>query len=145
MSGPLALLAARETDVAPYDFAEFQRRAVECAARPPVRVKAVRVLRRAAMIAPLALGLGIAGVERHGVVIERADAAPVREEPALVRASAAARVEDLEDRIAWLDSLISEASALDLAAPDRAALKSGRDTLADSLQRVRYAQSLLTY
>jgi len=147
VSAGLRALAAREGEaLAPYDFAEFQRRA---AARPRRATRvAERVLRVAATIAPLALLLTIAGVERQSVVVEPADLQLVSEpgaasEPALVRVGPTARVIDLEDRIAWMDSMISEAPVAGVSAEDRAALRSGRDALANSLRRVRYAQSLL--
>lgn len=147
MSLPLAQLAAREV-AAPYDFAEFQRRA---AARPAPRPRAAeRVLRIAAMSAPLALLLLIAGVERQSLILDAADerpasAASAAQEPALVHVGPAARVNDLEDRIAWLDTMISEAPVTGLSSEDRAQLRRGREALANSLQRVRYAQSLLPY
>lgn len=147
VSAGLRALSAREGEaVAPYDFAEFQRRA---AARPRSGTRgAERVLRIAATIAPLALLLTIAGVERRSVVVEPADSplvsdAAIANEPALVRVGPTARVIDLEDRIAWMDSMISEAPVAGLSAEDRAALRSGREALANSLRRVRYAQSLL--
>jgi hypothetical protein len=62
-----------------------------------------------------------------------------------VRAGPAARVIDLEDRIAWLDTLMSDAPAAGLSAEERARLASGREALAGSLQRVRHAQALLAY
>ena len=148
LSASLRNLAAREEGVAPpYDFAEFQRRAV---ARSPLATPAaVRVLRVAAVIAPLALLLTIAEVERQSVFTNEADfvlaAEAATSEPALVRVGPTVRVNDLEDRIAWIDTMISEAPVTGLTAADRASLQSGRDTLADSLQRVRYAQTLLAY
>ena len=134
-------------DVAPYDFGEFQRRAA-ARGEPLASRRVAHGLRLAAIVAPLALLLSIAGVERQGVVTEPAELAfrqAPDDEPALVRAGATARVDDLEDRIAWLDAMISEAPVAGIAPQDRAALKTGRDTLADSLQRVRYAQTLLAY
>ena len=111
------------------------------------------MLRLAAVIAPLALLLTIAGVVRRDVltgatgdvaaVVAPADAA--EPEPALVRVGPTTRVIELEDRIAWLDTMISEAPLSGLSTAERAQLSSGREALADSLQRVRYAQTLLAY
>ena len=52
---------------------------------------------------------------------------------------------DLEDRIAWFDAMLSQAPAAGVPAAERAALQSGRTAMVDSLQRVRYAQTLLAY
>ena len=147
VTATLRAIAAREESAAPYDFAEFQRRA---AAKPRVAAPgAVRLLRIAAMIAPLALLLTIAGVQRQSVFTEEAGfgsgAQTEQAEPALVRVGPAVRVNDLEDRIAWIDTMISEAPVAGLTMEDRAALQSGRAALAGSLQRVRYAQTLLAY
>jgi hypothetical protein len=151
MSESLRTLAARDAavELPPYDFAEFTRRA---AARKDARDHgAPRLLRLAAMIAPVALLLSIAGVQgdggaapRSGLAASAVTTASVSE-PALVRVGAASRVLDLEDRIAWFDSMISEAPVAGLSAADREALLSSRDALASSLQRVRYAQTLLAY
>jgi hypothetical protein len=148
VTAPLRDLAARDavSAAAPYDFGEFTRRAAarrDAAAPGATR----RALRFVAMVAPLALLLSIAGVEHHGVETDASDAlaAAVAPEPALVRVGATGRVNDLEDRIAWFDSMISEAPVAGLSAEDRAALQSSRDALANSLQRVRYAQALLAY
>jgi hypothetical protein len=146
MSVSLRSLTARQAELAaPYDFAEFRRRA-----EARRTVPAERVLRIAAMVAPLALLLLIAGVERQSVILDdgaslRVTEADATAEPALVRVGPTARVNDLEDRIAWIDTMISEAPVTGLSAEDRAALRSGRDALASSLQRVRYAQTLLAY
>jgi hypothetical protein len=142
---PLRELAVRDAarETAPYDFAEFTRRST---ARKDRRWQGIapRVLRLAAMVAPLAVLLGIAGVRHRGVDIDAsATPAPALTEAALVSASAAGRVNDLEDRIAWFDAMISEAPVAGLSTDDRAALASGRDVLANSLQQVRYAQTLL--
>jgi len=148
VTASLRMLADRPApdDVtAPYDFAEFQRRAALRVQAGSSRA-AERVLRAAAMIAPLALLLTIAGVERQSV-IEDGSGVLVEDatEPALVRVGPMARVNDLEDRIAWLDTMITEAPVTGLDAEDRAELQSGREALASSLQRVRYAQTLLAY
>jgi len=152
MSRTLRALASRDDASAPYDFAEFQRRATARAAGPGRGLE--RVLRVAAMVAPVALLLTIAGVEhRRGamaddagdVVAVAASGETATVEPALVRVAPTARVIDLEDRIAWLDTMISEAPAAGLSPEERAQLASGRDALAGSLQRVRYAQALLGY
>jgi len=150
VSASLRALVVRDAaaESPPYDFAEFSRRA---AARRDARREGAgpRLLRFAAMVAPVALLLSIAGVEYRGDAPVRVEAVegPVAaaSEPALVRVGADGRVLDLEDRIAWFDSMISTAPVAGLSAADREALLSSRDALANSLQRVRHARTLLAY
>jgi hypothetical protein len=139
MTSRLHAFAARlPEDAAPYDFAEFQRRtAARAAVQAPPRW---RTLRYAAVAAPLGLILVIAAVSRTSPLPETS-AAPL--EPALVRVGPDATLLDLEDRIAVLDVALSHAPGF--AAEERAVLEDGRNTLATSLQQVRYARTLLTY
>jgi hypothetical protein len=137
---------------APYDFAEFQRRGAARASVPARPRPALRALRIAAVVAPLGLVLLIAGVMREpaappGARAEGVAAAapPLATEPALVRIGPNAMVLELEDRITLLDSLLSQAPAAGLPEEDRIDLQVGRNTLATSLQQVRYARTLLTY
>lgn len=144
----------------PYGFDEFRRRAAAraLAAAPasspvpaaPTSRRAVRVLRIAAAIAPLALILLIADVaSRTGTHQPPQEAmtpplgASAEKGPALVRAGAAATIGELEDQVAWFDAMLSQAWAVDLPDADRAALARSRDSLAASVQSVRQAQALL--
>ena len=63
--------------------------------------------------------------------------------PALVRVATRAAAADLEDRIAWLDDLLSESRLQGGEEIGVAALEHNRARLMASLQQVHYAESLL--
>ncbi|MET0292989.1 MAG: hypothetical protein ABW136_11560 [Steroidobacteraceae bacterium] len=136
-----------QSDDAPYDFAEFQQRALsKNVARARIATRSWRALRIAAVVAPVSLLVTIVTVVRSPPApVTEAPFAAVAEfessEPALVEAGALASVGDLEDRIAWIDTMLSDARA----GEDRRALQDGRRAIVDSLQQVRYAQTVLSY
>lgn len=69
------------------------------------------------------------------------DTVPDRD-PAIVRTGVHAAVTDLEDRIAWYDDVLSEASATGRTRVELAALERERARLVASLAQVRYAETL---
>ena len=146
------LAAYDRTAAPPYDFDEFQRRAA--ASRSPHRFTPPVWLRVAAALLPLGLLALIAIVSREdGATPSRATVAlaivqpeNTRDaEPALVHVGPTVARAELEDRIAWFDSLLSEAPTVGLSERERESLRFGRNALADSLQRVRYADALASY
>ena len=72
--------------------------------------------------------------------LERAlDDIPYR--PRVVRASTAATIDGLEDRIAWIDEQLMFARVLGLSAADRQALYGQRVELMNALVQIRYAEA----
>lgn len=61
--------------------------------------------------------------------------------PRVVRASTAATIDGLEDRIGWIDEQLMFARVLGLSAPDRQALYSQRVELMNALVQIRYAEA----
>ena len=61
--------------------------------------------------------------------------------PRVVRASTAATIDGLEDRIAWIDEQLMFARALGLSAANRQALYSQRVELMNALVQIRYAEA----
>ena len=64
-------------------------------------------------------------------------------EPALVDLSQLELQGELEDRIAWLDAQLSVGRVASVPSSELQQLESAREQLADSLQHVSYAHSLL--
>lgn len=133
-------------DGAPYDFAEFERRAAMRRARPVRRLaRPWRALRIAAVAAPVGLVLLVAAVSRGPEPLGETSHPVVQAqdvtEPALIEAGSFASISDLEDRIAWFDAMLSAPAPSE----QRLALQDGRRAMAESLQQVRYAQAVLSY
>jgi len=61
--------------------------------------------------------------------------------PRVVRASTAATIDGLEDRIAWIDERLMFARVLGLSAANRQALYSQRVELMNALVQIRYAEA----
>jgi len=137
----------------PYDFEEFERRSMRAAAgRRSLGWSA------AASVAVLGLVVTLAVVtQRSGVTDSYAIANPLPAmdgghpdaeqedaQPALVDLGQLALRSDLEDRIAWYDAQLS-VGRVNSAPPEQLQqLESTRELLADSLQHVSYAHSLLS-
>lgn len=154
-----------EEQAPPYDWAEYRRRAGE--RRAPGAGQPSWAALRPAMLAAAAV-LAVAGLawwqRANGPPAltdgrsTRTDSAAIavppepagagrwlvrgRPDPALVRVDTHAPVAVLEDRIAWVDDLLSVES-VEGGPPARiAALQRERAQLLDSLVQVRYAESL---
>lgn len=155
----LRRLAASESGAAPYDFAEFRRRGELAATRPawsPARGAALAaavsavllgaVLWQQAVVAPRGLaveGETLARNSGQSVTYAAVDTSSDRASPALVRVGSYIARNELEDRIAYFDAVLSE-SRVSGSQPERlAALERGRSRLVDSLQRVHYAEQLI--
>ena len=137
---------------APYDFEEFQRRALRAAAESRSYAWSA-----AASVAVLGLVVTLAVVtQRSGLTntyaisdylpaIQSAElvAAPVDAEPALVDLSQLELQGEMEDRIAWFDAQLSVGRVASIPSTELQQLESAREQLADSLQHVSYAHSLL--
>ena len=139
--------------VTPYDFDEFQRRSVRAAAgRRSWALSAV------ASVAVLGLIVSLAVVTQHtdlnsyavsvpapamdgGQAGADVDGAP---QPALVDLGQLAVRSDLEDRIAWYDAQLSVGRVTSAPPEQLRQMESTRDLLADSLQHVSFAHSLLS-
>jgi hypothetical protein len=139
--------------VTPYDFDEFQRRSLRAAAG-----RRSWALSAMASVAVLGLVVTLALVTQNGGVSDTyaiSVSAPAMDgghsvadqaddQPALVDLGQLALRSDLEDRIAWFDAQLS-AGRVNSAPPEQLRqLESTRELLADSLQHVSYAHSLLS-
>ena len=155
----LRRLAAADAGAPPYDFVEFRRRN-DLASRGPA-LSSARGAALAAAVSGLLLGAVLwqqAAVTRGGAAADKgsavaatarpaaygtADTTADRASPALVRVGSYVARNELEERIAFFDAVLSE-SRVNGAQPERlAALELGRSQLVDSLQRVRYAEQLI--
>jgi hypothetical protein len=136
----------------PYDFEEFERRASTAAAG-----RRSWAWSAAASVAALGLVVILAVVtQRSGLTGSYAISEPVfavdagglsadpdEGQPALVDLGQLALQGDLEDRIAWFDAQLS-AGRVNSAPPEQLRqMESTRELLADSLQHISYAHSLL--
>lgn len=152
----LRRVADADAGAVPYDFAEFQRRS-SLAAKRPGSLSSARGAALAAAVSGLLLGAvfwqqvtlaphaGPSGGDGAAAVGARAAAVTeaVGASPALVRAGSLVARDELEDRIAFFDAVLSE-SRVTGAQPERlAALEQGRSQLLESLQRVHYAEQLM--
>lgn len=151
----LNVLAAQDAAAAPpYAFEEFQRRGARLHSTRNTVVWSI-----AASVASLGLVLTVALVTgRGGVAVSSSDAqvaavatgdAVVAEsladdQPALVDMGQFAITSELEDRIAWIDAALSESRVQSASSENLQQLESTRDQLAESLQHVSYAHSLLS-
>lgn len=148
----------------PYDWAEFQLRARE-GAKPTVKwTHAAVAAGIAAVVAGVALWSRVQPVKQSVEIgVMRADAplvvavdpqaaaqaeaserwlARLPVEPAVMRVGTRGAVTDLEDRIAWVDDLLS-AERVDAVNPIHiVALQHERVRLVNSLAQVRYAETL---
>lgn len=137
----------------PYAFEEFERRAASAAAR-----RKSWAWSAAASVAALGLVVTLAIVTQRGALPESyatADVAPLLEagemavdpdelQPALVDLGQLELQGELEDRIAWFDAQLS-VGRVNSAPPEQLRqLESAREQIADSLQHVSYAHSLLS-
>jgi hypothetical protein len=147
-------LARLRSELAPpFDFDELQRRgAAHSPAAPGARTRfsAPHAAGIAAALGLLLLGGAlwqqVAPVAPSLAAAIDGDAAAVAQGsgPALVRVDARAAAGDLEDRIAWMDDLLSEWRVQ--GAPEQeglAALERSRSQMLASLQKVRYAEQLM--
>jgi hypothetical protein len=139
----------------PYDFEEFERRALRAAAG-----RRNYVWSAAASVAALGLVVTLAVVtQRNGLsgsyaisgVAPSVEAVEAVEstgdlddvQPALVDLDQLALQGELEDRIAWYDAQLSVGRVGSAPADQLRELESTRALLADSLQHISYAHSLL--
>lgn len=152
----LRRLAAADASATPYDFAEFQRRS-SLAIAPHGSLSSVRGAALAAAVSGLLLGAVLwqqlavappagsfaADAAAVPAAWAAADTAVDSASPALVRAGSLVARNELEDRIAFVDAVLSE-SRVSGARPERlATLEQGRSQLLESLQRLRYAEQLM--
>ena len=138
--------------VTPYGFEEFQRRSVRAAAgRRSWAFSAV------ASVAVLGLVVTLAVVTQRSDVSAYAVSSPLPAmdgglagvdaddaQPALVDLGQQALRSELEDRIAWYDAQLSVGRVSSAPPEQLRQLESTRELLADSLQQVSYAHSLLS-
>ncbi|MEO8306758.1 MAG: hypothetical protein ABI616_01795 [Pseudomonadota bacterium] len=138
----------------PYDFDEFQRRSLRAAAsRKSWALSAV------ASVAVLGLVVSLAVVTQRtdGNTYAMADPVPAMDggqpgaeavtdyaQPALVDLGQLAMRSELEDRIAWYDAQLSVGRVSSATPEQLRQLESTRKQLADSLQHVSYAHTLLS-
>jgi hypothetical protein len=134
----------------PYDFDEFERRSIRAAAgRRSWAFSAV------ASVAVLGLVVMLAVVTQRNEVTYAVSsplpamdgghrAEPDDAQPALVDLGQLALRNDLEDRIAWYDAQLSVGRVSSAPPEQLRQLESTRELLADSLQQVSYAHSLLS-
>ena len=136
----------------PYDFEEFERRSLRAAAgRKSWAFSAVASVAVLGLVVALAVVTQRSGVNDYAIsnpepamdggpaVAEANDA-----QPALVDLGQLALRSDLEDRIAWYDAQLS-VGRVSRAPPEQLKqLESTRELLANSLQHVSYAHSLLS-
>jgi hypothetical protein len=138
--------------VTPYDFDEFQRRSMRASAgRRSWAFSAVASVAVLGLVVTLALVTQTRGLTGTYAI---ADSAPATDsgqvdadpdaQPALVDLGQLALRSDLEDRIAWYDAQLS-VGRVNSAPPEQLRqLESTRELLANSLQHVSYAHSLLS-
>jgi hypothetical protein len=132
----------------PYDFASFQ--ALRGAA-PVARPGNAGWVAMAASVAALGVALvswrllEVPGEATAVTTREESVAAETAEGPALVRVGSVAARADLEERIALIDALLSEAQVSGSAAEHIRAMQAGRTLLVDSLQQVAWAETLIEY
>lgn len=137
----------------PYGFEEFERRAASAAAR-----RKSWAYSAAASVAALGLVVTLAIVTQRGALpesyatsdveslLEAGEMAmdPDETQPALVDLGQLELQGELEDRIAWFDAQLS-VGRVNSAPPEQLRqLESAREQIADSLQHVSYAHSLLS-
>jgi hypothetical protein len=132
----------------PYDFATFQaRRRAARVARPG----SAGWMAMAASVAALGVALvswrllEVPGEAPAVLTTAEFSSDGAAEGPALVRVGSAAARADLEERIALIDALLSEAQVSGGAAEDIRAMQAGRTLLVDSLQQVAWAETLIEY
>jgi len=134
----------------PYDFEEFQRRSVRAAAgRRSWAFSAVASVAVLGLVVTLAVvtqrsGMTYAVSSPLPVMDEARGAGPDDAQPALVDLGQLALRSDLEDRIAWYDAQLSVGRVSSAPPEQLRQLESTRELLADSLQKVSYAHSLLS-
>ena len=76
-------------------------------------------------------------------VVAAATVSTLDESPALVQAGQLATRDALEERIAVIDTMLSESRIAGAQDDTLRAMEQGRSTLVDSLQRVAYAHELI--
>jgi hypothetical protein len=142
--------------VTPYDFDEFQRRSVRAAAgRRSWAFSAVASVAVLGLVVILAVVTQRSGVNSYAVSVPApamdggqagadADADADDAQPALVDLGQLALRGDLEDRIAWYDAQLSVGRVTSAPPEQLRQMESTRELLADSLQHVSYAHSLLS-
>jgi hypothetical protein len=143
----LQALAAAEAQLPPpYGFDEFLRRAGG-AIEPQRTVPWLRVAAGVAVLAVALVGwrlLQPADAPWSGVASGQAGlAAEAAGEPARVKAGTAVARADLEDQIALIDALLSEARVSGGADENIRAMQESRSLLVDGLQRVAWAEALI--
>jgi hypothetical protein len=136
----------------PYDFDEFQRRSMRAAAgRRSWAFSAVTSVAVLGLVVSLAVLTQHTNVNSYAVSVPapamdggHAGADTDAAQPALVDLGQLALRSDLEDRIAWYDAQLSVGRVSSAPPEQLRQLESTRDLLADSLQHVSYAHSLLS-
>jgi hypothetical protein len=137
---------------APYDYDEFERRGVWAAARRRSNawsaaasvaalglvVTLAVVTQRSGLTDTYAISGSLPALQPDDLVAEQGDAGP-----ALVDLSQLELQGELEDRIAWLDAQLSVGRVASAPPGELQQLQAAREQLADSLQHVSYAHSLL--
>ncbi len=133
----------------PYDFEEFERRSVRAAAG-----RRSWAFSTVASVAVLGLVVSLAVVTQRGDLnyavsspVPAMDGGPSADTddslPALVDLGQLAQRNALEDRIAWYDAQLSVGRVSNAPPEQLRQLESTRELLANSLQHVSYAHSLL--
>jgi len=138
--------------VTPYDFDEFQRRSLRAAAgRRSWAFSAVASVAVLGLIVSLAVLTQRTDLNSYAVSVPapamdagQAGADADDAQPALVDLGQLALRSDLEDRIAWYDAQLSVGRVSSAPPEQLRQLESTREQLADSLQHVNYAHSLLS-
>jgi hypothetical protein len=135
---------------APYDFEEFQRRIRRAeAGRRSYAWSAAASVAVLGLVVTLAVVTQRSGLTNTYAIPESlpvAAANPASDpnaEPALVDLSQLELQGEMEDRIAWLDAQLSVGRVASVPSSELHQLESARDQIADSLQHVSYAHSLL--
>jgi hypothetical protein len=142
--------------VTPYGFEEFQRRSMRAAtSRRSWAFSAVASMAVLGLVATLAVTLAVvtqrSGANDYAISNQmpamdggHAGADADDAQPALVDLGQLALRSDLEDRIAWYDAQLSVGRVGSATPEQLRQLESTRELLADSLQHVSYAHSLLS-
>jgi hypothetical protein len=122
----------------PYGYEEFSRRNARALSQ-----RRVIGWSAAASLASLGVLIGLSLQESR--ISRVAAPAAAWSEPALIEVDHYALRADLEDRIAWFDTMLSTGRKGSVAEEDFSQLQSARRVLAESLQQVNDAHALLEY
>ena len=143
-------------DQQPYDWLEFRRRArlrIEATARRRAHLRGYATLAAVLVLAVVGLAAWIRSKEHPMLYDQAAEArvdatetwlASLPNEPTVVHVGTRAAVAGLEDRIAQLDDVLSEARVEGTQPAKLLALERQRARLVNSLAQVRYAETLVS-